>query len=112
MTGDIVFWDKKSNGSCKKIATIRCPSVTIEWSPCSRYVLTTITAPRLRVDNSFKVLTYYGEQVHEEHFKELFEAKWIPAPADLFPDRPVSPTVRKAGKIALAQFGSLRFLQQ
>ncbi|GMH45057.1 hypothetical protein BSKO_13014 [Bryopsis sp. KO-2023] len=91
LPGDIVFWDKKNNGSCRRITTVRCPSVTMEWSPCGRHILTAITAPRLRVDNAFKVYTYYGELVHHETFKELYEAQWVPAPADQYPDRPPSP---------------------
>lgn len=91
LPGDIVFWDKKNNGSCRRIATVRCPSVTMEWSPCGRHILTAITAPRLRVDNAFKVYTYYGDLVHQEAFRELYEARWVPAPPGQYPDRPASP---------------------
>ena len=52
--GDIVFYEKKGNGTCKKLSSVRCPSVSLEWSPCGRFVLTAITAPRLRVDNGVK----------------------------------------------------------
>ena len=41
----------------------RCPAVSAEWSPDGRSLLVATTAPRLRVDNSFKVIAYHGEQV-------------------------------------------------
>lgn len=72
--------------------------MSLEWSPSGRHVLTAITTPRLRVDNSFKVITYYGDQIYAESFGELFEAKWVPAPTGLFPDRPVSPERVRGGE--------------
>lgn len=54
LPGDIVFYEKKPNGVCKKLNAIRSPSVSLEWSPCGKHILTAITAPRLRVDNRFK----------------------------------------------------------
>ncbi len=59
--GDIVFYDKKSSGTCKQMGAVRSPAVAAEWSPDGRLLLTATTAPRLRVDNNVKVFTYYGE---------------------------------------------------
>lgn len=62
LPGDIVFWDKKTSGTCRQIAAIRSPAVSCEWAPDGRHLLTATTAPRLRVDNNLKVFTYYGKQ--------------------------------------------------
>lgn len=59
--GDIIFYDKKASGTCRQMGAVRCPSVTAEWSPDGRSLLTATTAPRLRVDNALRVFTYYGE---------------------------------------------------
>ncbi|CAD7701889.1 unnamed protein product [Ostreobium quekettii] len=91
LPGDIIFFDKKSSGTCKRMGSVRCPSVSLEWAPDGRHVLTALTAPRLRVDNGFQVLTYYGEKLHHEQFTELFEARWVAAPQGTYPDRPQSP---------------------
>ena len=43
-------------GSCRAAC-----SVTAEWSPCGRRLLTSTVAPRLNVDNGFKIWRYNGE---------------------------------------------------
>lgn len=106
-----MFYEKKGGGACKKMNAVRCPSVSLEWSPCGRFVLTAITAPRLRVDNGFKyptlsynnhlicpfrILTYFGEEVGKQQAQVLLEAKWNPVPDGTFTDRPVSPDKRSA----------------
>ncbi len=73
------------------MGAVRCPAVTAEWSPDGRFLLTATTAPRLRVDNKFKVFTYYGQQVFEQAFPTLYEAAWLPAAPGTHTDRPQSP---------------------
>lgn len=58
--GDILFYDKKTSGVMKQMGAVRSPAVTGDWSPDGRHFLVATTAPRLRVDNGFKVFTYYG----------------------------------------------------
>ena len=58
-----MFYDKKSSGYCRQMGAIRSPAVDAHWSPDGRYLLTATTAPRLRVDNNYKLFTYYGKQV-------------------------------------------------
>ena len=60
--GDIIFYDKKVSGTCRQMGAVRCPAVTADWSPDGRYLLTATVAPRMRVDNTFKLFTYYGKQ--------------------------------------------------
>ena len=61
LPGDIVFYDKKADGKCKQMASVRQPAVSCSWSPDGRYLLTATTAPRLRVDNNVRIFTYCGE---------------------------------------------------
>lgn len=91
LPGDIVFYDKKSSGTCKQMGAVRSPAVAAEWSPDGRMLLTATTAPRLRVDNNVKVFTYYGEQKLHVPFATLLEASWRPVPRGTFSDRPQSP---------------------
>lgn len=48
------------------------------WSPDSKYILSTVLSPRLRVDNEYKVFTYNGDEVFSESFdREVNELKWM-----------------------------------
>jgi len=91
LPGDIFFYDRKADGKCKQTGAVRNPAVTMEWSPCGRAVLTAITAPRLRVDNHFKVIKYTGEELQHEKFGTLLSAQWLPVPEGKFEDRPATP---------------------
>lgn len=48
---------RKTDLKCKPMGQVRMPSVNAEWSPCGRYLLTAITAPRLRVDNGLRIFS-------------------------------------------------------
>ena len=82
MSGELSFYDR---------ATLRCLStvdahmtVNYGWSPDSRYFLTAILFPRLRVDNGYRVWSCAGGLLHEEKIEELTIAHWRPQPASLF----------------------------
>ncbi|GLI68138.1 hypothetical protein VaNZ11_012474 [Volvox africanus] len=91
LPGDIVFYDKKTSGTCKQMGAVRSPAVSAEWSPDGRLLLTATTSPRLRVDNNVKVFTYFGEQRLHVPFGTLLDAQWRPAPRGVFQDRSQSP---------------------
>ncbi len=61
--GDILFYDRRPDGKMVRMGEVRSPSVSAEWSPCGRHLLTAVTAPRLRVDNAFKIFSYCGQLV-------------------------------------------------
>jgi translation initiation factor 2A len=67
------------------------PKVSAEWSPNGRYLLTATTAPRLNVDNGYKLWRYNGELLQHVERERLFEAKWQPAIKSTYADRPISP---------------------
>ncbi|KAL2630985.1 hypothetical protein R1flu_015671 [Riccia fluitans] len=96
LPGDMAFWDRqtlKSLGSTKASM-----SVTSEWSADGRYFMTATTAPRLQVDNGIKFFKSNGSLYHEKRFEKLYQAEWRPAPAELYPDRPPSPSSSKAAE--------------
>ena len=45
------------------------PKVSAEWSPNGRYLLTATTAPRLNVDNGYKLWRYNGELLQHVDFE-------------------------------------------
>lgn len=62
-----------------KICTIEVSSATIcDWSPDDKYILTAITIPRLRVDNSVRIWHVGGGLVYNEQSEELCHVIWRP----------------------------------
>lgn len=92
LPGDLVFYDKKADAKCKLMGSTRASNgVSLQWSPCGRYVLTATTAPRLRVDNGFQIFKYNGTLINQKQYPTLYEALWKPAKEGTFEDRPQSP---------------------
>lgn len=92
LPGDMRFFDRKADGKYKLIGKARAAcSVSAEWSPNGRYLLTATTAPRLNVDNGYKLWRYNGELLQHVERERLFEAKWQPAIKSTYADRPISP---------------------
>ncbi|XP_074658465.1 eukaryotic translation initiation factor 2A-like [Tubulanus polymorphus] len=85
LSGHIEFWDVKKH---KLISKIKAADTTsFEWCPNGEYILTATTAPRLRVDNNFKIWHYTGSLVYDEkcqHSQELWEAVWQPVSAGTY----------------------------
>lgn len=105
LPGDVAFYDKKADGKCKSMGMTRAENgVTLEWSPCGRFLLTATIAPRLRVDNGVQVFKYDGTLVARVKHDVLLEAKWQPAAAGSFEDKPQSP--RAAGIGGASKGGS------
>ncbi|KAG0574792.1 hypothetical protein KC19_VG291800 [Ceratodon purpureus] len=93
LPGDVAFWSRET---LKCFQTIKAPmSVTSEWSADGRYFMTATTAPRLQVDNGFKVFKYDGILNYEKKYDKLYQADWRPASIGVYPDRPPSPGARK-----------------
>jgi len=89
LTGNVEIWDFRK---LKKVGIFiaECSSYC-EWSRDSRYILTAILSPRIRVDNGFTVWSYDGTKLVTEKFTELLQVKWEPKPISMFPYRPPSP---------------------
>ena len=94
LPGDLAFFDRKADGKLKPMGTSRAENgVSLEWSPCGRYILAATIAPRLRVDNGIQVFKYDGTLLLKKKIDVLFEGRWKPTPADEYEDRPQSPRV-------------------
>ncbi|KAG6328781.1 hypothetical protein ID866_10308 [Astraeus odoratus] len=69
-----------------KFATIEALNTSYcAWSPCSRFLLTTVFSPRLRVDNGTKIWHCTGPLMHVQPIDELYQAGWRPTPVDQKP---------------------------
>jgi len=77
LRGKIEMWDVAKK---VMVSTFDAPdSTNVSWCPDGQRLLTTTTAPRLRVGNGYKVWHYSGALQHEKHFAtgdELWEAEW------------------------------------
>lgn len=92
LAGEMDFWDKnklKLMGSCQDMNGAK----SFEFTPCGRYFITGVLWPKRRVDNGFKVWTYYGELVYHEPIERLAQVAIRPALAGVFPNKPMSPKV-------------------
>jgi translation initiation factor 2A len=94
LAGEMDFYDiirlKKLGSNLSHCAT------TFQWSPDSRYFMTASLAPRMNVDNCFKIFKYNGiGPIAQENFEKAFDCYWKPIPASIYPDRPPSPLKRK-----------------
>ncbi|CAM9960823.1 unnamed protein product, partial [Phaeothamnion confervicola] len=90
LAGDMDFWD------AARLRKLGCASshcaVSYGWSPDSRYFMTATCAPRMNVDNNYKIFRYNGEgPLVVQPLEYLFEAVWRPADPGVYPDRPPSP---------------------
>lgn len=84
LQGSIDIFDAANN--MKKITTVEAANCTYcEFSPDSQFLLTAVTSPRLRVDNSIKIWHITGAPMFYEEFNELYQAFWRP--------RPLNPTL-------------------
>jgi translation initiation factor 2A len=90
LAGEMDFYD------CVKMkkmgANISHCAVQYGWSPDSRYFMTATLAPRMNVDNGYKIFKYNGiGPVSEEGYTQAFDAMWQPQPRTRYPDRGQSP---------------------
>ena len=90
LAGDVDFWDRHKK---KKMGSQNIPcAVSYGWSPCSRFFMAATLAPRMNVDNGVRVYRYDGSGpvATKGDRSPLFECFWLPAAANLSPDRGAS----------------------
>ena len=85
LRGAIEIWDVEKQ---KEVAKFEASDATaVKWSPDGQHILTSTCAPRLRVNNGFKVWHYTSTLMYETFYKdadakgpgeELWEAIWRP----------------------------------
>lgn len=79
VSGAVEFWDKNKR---KLVGRTELPcTILYSWSPCSRYFLSAVTSPRMRVDNGLHVVRFDGKLVHDQRFggADLYQAMFRPA---------------------------------
>ncbi|CAI5491112.1 unnamed protein product, partial [Closterium sp. Naga37s-1] len=93
LPGDVEVWERTR---LKQPGKAKAPcGVSAEWSPDGRHILVATTAPRLQVDNGFKVFKYDGSLLLHRPYGLLYQAEWAPAPEGTYADRPPSPRSAK-----------------
>lgn len=88
----------KADGHC---------AVQVGWSPDSRYFMVATLAPRMNVDNGFKIFKYNGTQVYayecnNTENKSAYHCCWRPARTGVYPNRSRSPQAAGAGDEVVA----------
>ena len=94
LQGDMDFWDRNKK---KRMTSAKAECANeYSWSPDSRFFLTAVMFPRMRVDNGFTLYSYSGVACTKQLVPEIMEMKWRPAPPGLYADRPASPPKKGA----------------
>ncbi|KAK4534816.1 hypothetical protein CDCA_CDCA03G0841 [Cyanidium caldarium] len=96
LPGPVQIWDRNKK---RVLGEFQAECTTAwAWSPCSRYFMTAVTHPRMKVDNGLRVFGYDGRCVFERRFHPdwLYQVEWRPVPENTYPDRPASPRVLQA----------------
>jgi len=66
--GKIQMWDVEKR---EEIVTMEVPNTTyFQWAPDGQHFLTATTAPRLRIDNNYRIWNYIGNDVYEQQMAE------------------------------------------
>lgn len=93
LTGDIDIWDyNKKKRICNTFKSEY--SSQAKWSADSRFLLTSVTRPRMNMDNNWKIYRYNGELVYEHPIDPLYYINWKPTEPNIYPNRPQSPIKR------------------
>uniref|UniRef100_A0A0R3RLV4 Eukaryotic translation initiation factor 2A n=1 Tax=Elaeophora elaphi TaxID=1147741 RepID=A0A0R3RLV4_9BILA len=84
-SGRMQFWDVEAR---REIVTIEAPNTTLlEWAPDGQHLMTATTAPRLRIDNCFRIWHYSGRLLYEDRCdfpSELWQVQWRPVPGNIY----------------------------
>jgi translation initiation factor 2A len=101
LSGELEFFDNMKFKQLGK-AIDRDGAKSFEWTPDGRNFITASLRPWRRVDNGYKVWTYYGEQVYAEKYEELYQVVAQPASQGVYPSRPPSPRLKEQGRLGAA----------
>jgi translation initiation factor 2A len=103
LRGKIDMWNMSSDKP-DHICAFEAPDQTdVKWCPDGRHIVTSTCAPRLRLDNGYKIWHYTGSVLHEKKINppdELWEVDWQIRAEGLFPSflvskQPVQGIVKK-----------------
>jgi translation initiation factor 2A len=117
LAGGMTFWDRNKlkvipqydaeTGVPFYREVMASCAVGYGWSPDSRFFFSSTTSPRMNVDNGVKLYHYNGEEAltvpwDNANYKpnKLLQAAFVPAPPNVYSDRPQSPAPRITGDAA------------
>lgn len=104
--GDMQIWERRS---LRMINLLQAPDSTqFEWCADSRHIVTATTAPRLKVDNGYKIWHYSRGLQHKVDVKELWGVRWQPVPRNALAVRPTSPVTAQAKAAAPVKAAAYR----
>jgi len=97
LRGKIDMWNM-SGAKPDHISSFEAPDQTdVKWCPDGKHFVTSTCAPRLRLDNGYKIWHYTGTLMHERKIgpphgpqEELWEVDWQTRSDGMFPSFPVS----------------------
>jgi len=97
LRGKIDMWNM-SGAKPDHISSFEAPDQTdVKWCPDGKHFVTSTCAPRLRLDNGYKIWHYTGTLMHERKIgpphgpqEELWEVDWQVRPVGMFPSFAVS----------------------
>lgn len=88
LDGSIHVWDTET---LKLVSQSKYKSASLcHWSPCGRFYLCAKVTPRMNVDNQYSVFDYYGTEVVNRKFNELYDVQFRPS-TKVFAERGASP---------------------
>jgi translation initiation factor 2A len=82
--GKMQFWNVDQK---KEIVSIEVPNTTLfQWAPDGQHFLTATTAPRLRIDNCYRIWHYSGKLISEKLWgnTELWQVIWKPVAGGIY----------------------------
>ena len=90
LAGEMDFYDMKK---LRKIGSnVAHCTVQYSWSPDSRLFMSAVLAPRMNVDNGFKMFRYNGEgPILTQVIEQAYDVIWQPVPLGAYPNRGPSP---------------------
>nr|KAF6477452.1 eukaryotic translation initiation factor 2A [Molossus molossus] len=91
LRGQMEVWDVKNYKLISK--PVAPDSTYFAWCPDGEHILTATCAPRLRVNNGYKVWHYSGSVLHRcdvPSEAELWQVSWQPFPDGVFPAKAVT----------------------
>lgn len=97
LAGQMSFWDRNK---LKVMGTTSAssPATSYSWSPDSRLFMTATTRPRMNVENGVHIFRYNGDLLFSQPIEVLYQAQFLQAPRETYPDRPQSPARLKQRK--------------
>lgn len=91
LRGQMEVWDVKNYKLISK--PVASDSTYFAWCPDGEHILTATCAPRLRVNNGYKVWHYTGAVLHKHEVPsdaELWQVSWQPSLDGVFPAKAVT----------------------